>query len=259
VSAPRRLHVERLFEGGGETRLGEGATRHARVLRLEAGDEVVLFDGRGAEASGRVISVDEDGVLCVVGAPSRAPDRGPRVVLCQCLPKGGKLEDIVRASTELGVAAIELVTSERSVPRLEAGRAERRLERLARVAQEAARQSGRATVPALAGPATLEEALGRAPADAVKLALAPSALLSLSDALSRAPMRDAASAASAWVLVGPEGGLAPEELRLAGARGFVLVGLGPTVLRVETAAPVAVALVTHALGGLRPESSDERA
>lgn len=239
----RRLYAGAL--GAGEVVLDAAQARHARVLRLRAGDRVVLFDGRGLEADAIVGAIGEDGVRCEAEAPRAIAHAGPRVVLCQCLPKGGKLEDIVRACTELGVAAVHLVASERSVPRPDAARVDKRLERLARVAVEAARQSGRSDVPDVLAPAPLEAVLARAPEEAARVAFAPGGGVPLRDACAR-------EAPSAWVLIGPEGGLSPAELERAGAHGFSAVDLGPGVLRVETAAPVAVALVTERLGGLRP-------
>ncbi len=227
-------------------RLDAAAARHAKVLRLREGDRVVLFDGRGAEADA-VIERAGDELVCRAEPARECARRGPRVVLCQCLPKGGKLDDIVRATTELGVTAVHLVASERSVPRLDPSRADKRLARLDAVAREAARQSGRSDVPDLLAPASLTEVLARAPGSAARIAFAPRRGVTLSEACS--------GQGEAWVLVGPEGGLSGDVLDLAERAGFALVDLGPGVLRVETAAPVAVALVAHALGGLRP--SDE--
>ncbi len=238
----RRLFARALPASGGEVRLDPTAARHAKVLRLAVGDAVVLFDGAGREAQGCVEALDGE-LVCRVGPLRVATRAGPAIVLCQCLPKGGKLDDIVRASTELGVRAVHLVTSERTVPRPDEPRAQKRLERLAAVAREAARQSGRADVPDLIAPAPLAEVLARAPEDATRLAFAPEGERAL---------ESVAAAPAAWVLVGPEGGLAQGELELARAAGFAVLGLGPTVLRVETAAVVALALVSHHLGGLRP-------
>lgn len=239
----RRLYAASLAAGPVE--LDAAQVKHARVLRLREGDRVILFDGRGKEADAILIAVDESSARCEAEAPRDVVSSGPRVVLCQCLPKGGKLEDIVRACTELNVAAIHLVASERSVPRLDADRIGKRLDRLERVAVEAARQSGRSDVPDILAPASLEEVLARAPGDAAKIAFAPEQAVSLSEAI-------APAANAAWVLVGPEGGLSPAELERAREGGFATVALGATILRVETAAPVAVALVMDRLGGLRP-------
>lgn len=238
----RRLFARSLPSGGGEVRLDPAAARHARVLRLREGDSVVLFDGAGAEAEATVLSIGDE-VRCQVRAPSRERREGPTVVLCQCLPKGKKLDDIVRATTEIGVAAIHLITSERAISRPDEERADKRLERLGAVVREAARQSGRALLPDVLAPAPLAEVLARAPEDAARLAFAPGGAGTLESACP-------SGARAAWVLIGPEGGLAPEEIDLASRLGFAIVGLGPTVLRVETAAPVALALVLHELGGL---------
>jgi len=246
VSA-RRLYAASL--SAGVVHLDAAQAKHARVLRLREGDRVILFDGRGSEAGAILTTLGEDSARCEAEPPRTVAHAGPPIVLCQCLPKGGKLEDIVRACTELGVTAVHLVASERSVPRLDADRIGKRLDRLERVAVEASRQSGRTDVPDILAPAPLDAVLARAPGDAARIAFAPEQAVSLSDAI-------APDARSAWVLIGPEGGLSPDELESARAQGFQAVALGATILRVETAAPVAVALVMDRLGGLRPSKGD---
>ncbi len=245
MSEARRLYAAALPDEGGEVRLDAVATRHAKVLRLREGDPLVLFDGRGAEADA-VLERLGDLLLCRAERPRLVARPGPTVVLCQCLPKGGKLDDIVRAATELGVTAVHLVSSDRSVPRLDPARADKRSARLAKVAREASRQSRRNDVPDVLAPASLDEVLARAPEDAARIAFAPGTRKSLEEACG--------ARSAAWILVGPEGGLSDGELDLVRQSGFALVDLGPGVLRVETAAPVAVALVTHRLGGLRARS-----
>jgi 16S rRNA (uracil1498-N3)-methyltransferase len=244
VSAARRLFAAALPEDGGAVELGPEAARHARVLRLGPDDPVVLFDGRGHEAEATVEAVAEDGLRCRAAPRRPVAVRRPRVVLVLAMPKGGKLDGVVRACTELGVAAVHLFHAERSVARPEPARAAKRLARLAKVAREAARQSQRADLPELREPAGLAEVVARAPEEAAKLAFVVGAERSLASVEGEAE--------EAWIVVGPEGGLSPAEVRALEARGFDAVGLGPGVLRVETAATVAVALVTHRLGGLRP-------
>ncbi|MGF1466362.1 MAG: RsmE family RNA methyltransferase [Sandaracinaceae bacterium] len=239
----RRLPVPRL-PGLGTATLPPGAEHHARVLRLSAGEPVVLFDGSGREAEAVIRSADGDRVECEVTALRQRRERGPSVTLLQALPKGDKLEAIVRMATELGVRAIHLVRAARSVARPDPARADRRAARLARVAEEAARQSGRATVPPVHPAASLEQVLDRAPGEVRRLAFVPDAEAGLEAVLR--------GGGDAWVLIGPEGGFGPEERALLQRRGWVEVSLGPGVLRVETAAPVALALVLHRLGGLRP-------
>jgi 16S rRNA (uracil1498-N3)-methyltransferase len=247
VSGPRRLFASPLPEAGGEVELDARSSKHARVLRLSVGDDVVLFDGRGMEAEARVDRVDDGNVYCTTSVPRARARVGPRLVLCQCLPKGAKIDGIVRASTELGVSAIHLVASERSVGRLDEGRADKKLARLAKVAREAARQSGRADAPELRAPTSLREVLVRAPEGALRLAFVVDGATSLDEVVGPGDLPT-----EAWIVVGPEGGLAPGEVALLEDAGFAPVALGSTTLRVETAAPVAVALVAYALGGFRP-------
>jgi len=237
MAAQRRLHAPSLPEAGGPCLLGAEAAHHARVLRLAVGDAVTLFDGHGRECDARLVAIDADGLRCEAGVPREARDLTRRVILIQCLPKGDKIEAIVRMATELGVAEIALAHGARSVARPDAKRAEAQRERLERIAQEAARQSGQATLPAIAAPIALREAAARAPATALRLALVPGAETPLATRLARVP-----DDAEIWLVVGPEGGLAPDESAALEALGFTRAGLGPSTLRVETAAPVAVAL-----------------
>ncbi len=232
MSRPRRLFCATLPDAGGEVALDADAARHARVLRLGPGDPVILFDGRGREAEGALVS----DALAEVGAPRPAADEGPDLVLCQALPKGSKLDAIVRAATEVGVREIHLVEAARSVARPDAERFDRRRVRLEKVAREAARQAGRADVPILVAPASLSEVLGRAPAAAARFVTVVGA--------EDAPR---AEAREAWVLVGPEGGLTDREVEAARQAGFRPASLGPHTLRVETAAPVALAIARERL------------
>jgi 16S rRNA (uracil1498-N3)-methyltransferase len=215
-------------------RLDAVAIAHARVLRLKDGDELVLFDGRGREARATIVELASG--RCSIGSIETITRDGPALVLVQCLPKGGKIDDIVRMATELGATAIHLAHSERSVARPDDARAHKQLERLARIASEAARQSLRSDVPDLVPPAPLADVIARAPDDARKIAFAIDG-----EQLSIEPAREA------WVVIGPEGGLAPGEIERARHGGFRITRLEGPVLRVETAAPVALAIVRHEL------------
>lgn len=235
MSGPRRLWCAPLPDAG-EAALPTATARHAHVLRLSPGDAVVLFDGAGREADAVLL---EEG-RCRVEATRTVQGPRPRVVLCQALPKGTKLDAIVRAVTELGVSAVHLVDAERSVAKLDEARAAKRLDRLARVAREAARQAGRADVPELVPPAPLAEVLARVPEGAARVVTVVGA-----------EPGGALSGDEVWVLVGPEGGLSEAEVEAAREAGFSSRGLGPFTLRVETAAPVACALAREALSGAK--------
>jgi 16S rRNA (uracil1498-N3)-methyltransferase len=224
--------------GGGRVTLSAGAARHARVLRLSARDRIRLFDGRGAEADAVVVVVGER-LECEVSPPEIAAGDGPRIALILGVPKGAKLDTVVRATTELGVASIHLALCERSVARPGGERAAARVERLERVAREASRQSCRATVPLIVPPAPLADVAERARAGDARLVFCGAADARLES--------DLGAPEVAWLAVGPEGGLSPEEVAFLCRKGFFERSLGPTTLRVETAAVVAVALIADRL------------
>src|SRR5258706_2341163 len=143
-----------------------------RVLRLTVGDLLVLFDGHGAEADARILRIGPRALELKIERRRRvqATER-PDVTLIQALTKGEKLELVVQKGTELGVARILPVTSQRSVPRMEALRALGRRARWQQIAREAARQCGRADVPEVEPVATLLTAVEAAPKDALKILL----------------------------------------------------------------------------------------
>ena len=225
---------------GAELSLDAEAARHARVLRLGQGDPVRVFDGRGAEADAEVVALEAAALVVRVVALRAASAASARVTLVQCLPKGAKLEDIVRAATEAGAHTIALAISTHAVSRPDEARGERRATRLARIAEEAARQSERAHVPEVTPPAPLLEVARRAPPGALRLSLSPRATRRWDAALPE-------HATEAWLVVGPEGGLSSEEERALEALGYTSVRIDVGVLRVETAAPVAVAMLVDRL------------
>jgi len=227
---------------------GEPHRHLARVLRARPGDKVTLFDGRGGEADAEVLSVERDQTTLSLGARRQvAAPAGPRVVLLQSLARGEKMDFIIQKTTELGVHEIVPIAAGRSVARVPTGEAAPRRARWEKIAQEAARQCGRADVPAIASPRSLAEAVARAGDDRDHLRLA------LWEGSRGQPLRAALadrSPATVSLLVGPEGGFADEEIAAAAQSGFEIVGLGPRILRVETAAVVAVALVQFVTGAL---------
>ncbi len=205
-----------------------------RVLRARPGDRLTLFDGQGREALAEVVAIAGERVRVRV-LDLQETDREPDipVTLYLALLKGEKLFDVVRMGTELGVSRFVLVVSQRSVAKA-IGKG--KLDRAMRVAVEAAKQSGRTRLPTIEGPLPLK-ALPRV---GQGLVAEPHASARVGDVLD--PSRPVS------LLVGPEGGLSEEELRLAEARGFTPVTLGRRILRAETAACTLVALVTAARG-----------
>jgi 16S rRNA (uracil1498-N3)-methyltransferase len=238
----RRLFVPPERLGGGRVTIAGDEHRHlARVLRARPGTAVTLFDGAGAEVEARVLRVGRDETELELESrrlPAAAPPPGP-LTLLTAVPRGGRMDVLVQKTCELGVARIVPVTTERSVVRPEPGRSAR----WEKIAREASRQCGRADVPAVDAPVALLAALAAPGLPAVRLVLW--------EQQRGRPFRSAlGTPAPTVVLVGPEGGFAPGEIAAAEAAGFVPVALGPRILRVETAAIVAVALVAEAYGEL---------
>lgn len=237
MSTERRLFAGSLPPEGGDVTLAPEAVRHAHVLRLREGDEVTLFDGRGARARGVLVSLDATSGVARTGAPHAELGDAARTTLVQCLPRGGKLDDLVRAATELGVTAIRLATSAHAVARGDDERWERRQARLDRVVREAARQAELDTLPEVHAPGRLLEIAALAPANARRFVLC---------GRTGSPLGAVDSSAEAWLVVGPEGGLAESELSALAAMGYVAISLGATILRVETAVVAAISTVNQA-------------
>jgi 16S rRNA (uracil1498-N3)-methyltransferase len=234
-----RLHVDVALHAGATLALPAGAARHAQVRRVQPGDALVLFDGRGSDWPAEVLAVGRSSVDVRVGEPV-AVDRelGSAVTLALGMPANDRMDDVVEKATELGVARIVPLVCERSVLRLEGERARRRQAHWQAVAVAACEQSGRARVPVVEA-VTPFDAYLRAPAGGTRLLLSPGASISALHAA-------AAGATSFCAVSGPEGGLTPAEEEAAVSAGFAPVGLGPRVLRADTA-PLAL-LAWVALG-----------
>ena len=242
----------------GAQELPAPAARHvARVLRMEAGDELLLLDGRGGRAKGVIAACSPSAVtLRLEPLPPADGPVTPELHLIQALPKSGtKLDEIVRRATELGATSITPVVTQRSVPRPSKQRAAKRLARWQRIATEASRQCRRTHLPQVSELMKLDEAL-RAAAETATLRI----ILDLEETTASLAARLAEGDVNqgVTVAVGPEGGFDDEEVELATELGFTTASLGPLVLRVETAAIAAVTLSQHYLGGLEPGAeSDE--
>jgi 16S rRNA (uracil1498-N3)-methyltransferase len=231
----------------GDKRLtGDAAHYLARVHRLGRGACFSAFDpGARLECSAEVLEVAAGTVVCRFGEPYPARVTGDAgLTLIQCVAKGEKLDDVVRAATALSVSSIVIAESARAIGRDAAG--SRRRERWLSVALDAARQSGRGDLPSIGGPEPLGGVLARfASESAQKLCLQPGAKVALGAALAARGERALA------LLVGPEGGFSPDELDAAGAAGFEPVCLGALVLRTELAGIAALGAVLAARGSPR--------
>jgi len=215
---------------GGRVALERKQAHHAlRVLRLSDGDPIELFDGRGQVAEG-VIVTDGSEVMVEVRRVRREPRPTPSLTVASAIPKAGRVDGMVRQLSEVGADVLVPMTTKRSVvnPR------QAKLERLRQIAVESAKQCGRAHVLQVAEVATFEQVL----------AMEAGARLLASAGEDRAWPSDAvASAKQITVLIGPEGGWTDEERAAAEAAGAACWTFGPYVMRIETAAVAAAALL----------------
>lgn len=231
----RRFLASDLPDRGTFLLAGEEGEHLARVLRAAPGDEVLVFDGRGREARCRIESATRSEVVLAVLAATTPPRARRDVMIAAAAPRGERMEWLVEKCVEAGASSVVALAAERSVrdrcsPNV--------LRRWRRAAVEAAKQCGRADLPEVTEPQTLGEAIRRA-SGRLLLVASPGAEATL-DAVVAA--RDPSRVA---VFVGPEGGFAPEESASLAAAGAVPFGLGPRILRIETAAAIAAHLASR--------------
>ncbi|GAA4342753.1 16S rRNA (uracil(1498)-N(3))-methyltransferase [Variovorax defluvii] len=225
--------------------LPAGAARHVQVLRMQPGDGLTLFDGSGGEWDGTIERMGRSEVTVRVGQHSAIEREAPRAVhLAVGMPANERMDWLVEKATELGVASIHPLITAHGVLRLAGERAEKKRAHWQAIAVSACEQCGRNRVP-LVHPvrpfATWIDAPSIEEAERFVLSLADGAHALRTDA---SHASDATKLHGACVLSGPEGGLGAAEEREAIARGFAPRTLGPRVLRAETAALAALALLT---------------
>ena len=220
-------------------------THHlVRVLRLRAGEAVSVSNGAG---SWRMCAFTAEGTLVPNGEVHHDEPPRPPLTVGFALAKGDRPDWIVQKLTEIGIDRILLVDAARNIVRWDAAKAGRNLERLNRVAREASMQSRRTRLPDIAGPFTVAQVTGAQVAGAQVTGAQITGAQLASDGVAVAePDGGPVGLAVHTVLIGPEGGWAPEELEAA----RTTVGLGSTILRVETAAIVAATRLTAAREGL---------
>lgn len=235
-----RIYVPSLREKEGPVRItGESARYLLTVLRCKAGDELTLFDSRGGSYRAEVREAGKrDLTVEVKEAFPPEPESPVGVVLIQGLLKGQKMDLVVQKATELGVREIVPVVTGRAQVR-----ETRKPERWRKIALEASRQSGRAVAPAVREPVGFGEFL-RAGEGLRGFLFWEEGGAALKEA--SAPVKEGI----VHVAVGPEGGFTAEEVRMGRDKGLMVTTLGPRILRAETAAIAAVALVQFLIGGL---------
>ena len=234
----RRFFCDNI-NGTNATITGDDAHHISRVLRMKPGEVLSLCDGAGGEYDAVITSVSPDTVVCALGDQHESASESPvAVTLFQCLPKTGKMETIVQKCTELGVFAVVPAVSARCVvvPNKDF---EKKRERYNRVALEAAKQSRRAVVPQVLPLVELKKV------DPKQFNLFLVAYEEEETRTLKIALRAAGSPATIAILIGPEGGLEPDEVHRLTANGAVCVSLGKRILRTETAGMAMLAQILY--------------
>jgi 16S rRNA (uracil1498-N3)-methyltransferase len=240
-----RFHCPDGLAPGARFDLPADVARHAvRVLRLQSGAAITLFDGRGGEHAATIERIERERVAVQVGAWLAVERESTlQLTLVQAIQAADKMDYTIQKAVELGVAAMQPVASRRSVVRLQGERETRRLQHWQSVAIAACGQCGRNRIPPVAAPVTLEAWLAQPPtAGVLRLMLAPGAPVRLADLVPPTRIE---------LLVGAEGGLDEREVDAALRAGFAAVRLGPRVLRTETAGLAALAAIQTLWGDFR--------
>ena len=214
--------------------------RHAvTVSRLAVGEQIAIGNGSGLVVSGPIVTAEHTELAISVASVEEAPRRSPAVFLAQALAKGDRDELAVQAATELGVDGVIPWTAQRSISRWEGAKVAKGRDRWTAVVREASKQSLRAWIPDVLDLVTTKQ-LARLTEGARMLVLEPTAELTLGEL--ETDDRDII------LVVGPEGGIAPQELDALAAAGAAIVRLGDEVLRTSTAGPAALAVLNVKLG-----------
>lgn len=223
---------------------GKDAAHIVKVLRMRAGEKLTLCDGAGAEYLCEITQITPGAVvLAVLQQKPSATEPTVRVVLYQGLPKSDKMDYIVQKSVELGVSRIVPVITHRCVSRPDADVLKSKTERWNRIAREAAKQCGRAAVPPVSAPLLFREATE-------EMARLERALLFYEESEVGTVGSLQADFKEIGCMIGAEGGFEPEEVRQARDVGISVTGLGPRILRTETAPLCVLSIIMYATGNL---------
>ncbi|GAB5477733.1 MAG: 16S rRNA (uracil(1498)-N(3))-methyltransferase [Marinobacter nauticus] len=230
-----RIFTDSPLAVGSQCQLDDNAANHVgRVLRMQAGQALLLFNGDGQDYRATITEAGKKHVQVAVTEAGKNETESPlRVVLAQTLSKGDRMDYAVQKAVEMGVSEIVPLTTERCDVKLKGDREDKRLRHWQQVAISAAEQCGRARVPDIQPVMTVQQWLEHARACDLRLVLHHRTERSLNTL---------EKPSSIALMIGPEGGLTAEEIALAEDNGFLPVALGPRVLRTETAPVAAIAL-----------------
>jgi len=227
---------------------GSEAHHCRNVLRLETGDKIVLFDGRGREQTAEITSTESGQIGLRKLHEAQTPPLRCQITLGQAIPKGKNMDLIVQKAVEIGAAEIAPILSDRTVVRLDEESAASKQSKWQTVAIEAAKQCGQNWLPAVHAPQTLSQFFQeRRRFDLQLIGSLQTDAVHLKKILAEYSAEHGDRPASVLMLVGPEGDFTPAELSLARSHGCRPITLGPIVLRVETAAIYCLSVLSYEL------------
>ncbi len=239
-----RIFVSQALNVGDRVELPESAFRHVvQVLRCASGEGLTLFNGESGEYEAVLDSVGRREAFARIERYRGTDRESPlKITLAQGVSKGERMDYSIQKAVELGVNEVIPLMTERCVVKLSAERWDRKLEHWQNIAISACEQCGRTRVPVVHPPSDLRDWLAQAPTDAHKLVLDPEA---------EAALQNSSPGNKIVLMVGPEGGLSPMEIKLAELAGFRGLRLGPRLLRTETAGVVALSVLQAHWGDLK--------
>ncbi|MBE9608061.1 16S rRNA (uracil(1498)-N(3))-methyltransferase [Chitinilyticum piscinae] len=236
-----RFYLPQPLAAGSEFNLPEAQARHVQVVRMQPGEAITLFNGEGGEYTAVITEMGKRNVAVRIASHDDAHRESPlHLTLVQVMTAADRMDYTIQKATELGVNIIQPITSQYCQQRVSGERAEKRLAHWEGVAAAAAEQCGRTRVPQILPILSLEHWLARPCAAELKLLLCPTGAVNWNSL--------PASADSAIMLVGPEGGFSATEDEMAIAQGYTPVVLGPRLFRAETVTPVVAGLLQARYG-----------
>jgi 16S rRNA (uracil1498-N3)-methyltransferase len=245
----RRFFVEEIpGEGGLISLTGKEANHIRNVLRMKRGDTLILMDGKGQLFEAIIEELHHKGVRVKIIKDLPAPPPSPvEIHLAQALIKSCPMDSLIQKATELGVDSITPFSSERTAVRISEENLSRKMDHWEEIMKAACKQSGRPNLPTLNPPLSFEALIGNAPQQGTLKALLWE---TEQEADLKGLLRSAKQLSHIMAIVGPEGGFAPREIRLARDAGFHIVSLGSRILRSETAAIALVSTIQYEWGDL---------
>lgn len=245
-----RIHTEQALSAGSDLLLTGNAAHHAgRVLRMEAGQWLTLFNGDGLDYQAQILEAGRKSLQVRITDSSDPGTESPlTITLGQVMSRGDRMDYAIQKATELGVTHIQPLTSDRCEVKLSGDRERKRVANWQQVAISAAEQCGRARIPDVATPVKLAEWLNSCNQD-LRLVLHDQG----------SPLGGATTPASIALLIGPEGGLEDHEINAAHNSGFMPLALGPRVMRTETAPVAALGLCQWLWGDFQQPQKAETA